>query len=94
MLGRDMVAGWLNYLAGNSFDLASGAKDISGYMDDAINLLQDFQAGGITSNSKSDWWKKDVLGLGISGDDLHDILDDYNNGSSDFATGNFHRATK
>ncbi|MFM1842913.1 MAG: hypothetical protein RLZZ490_1651 [Cyanobacteriota bacterium] len=89
MLGRDVVAGWLNYLSGNSFDLASGAKGVSGYMNDAIDLLQDFQAGGVTSTGN---WGSDVLGLGISGSDLHTLLDNYNNGYADYATGNFHRS--
>ncbi|MBJ7900019.1 MAG: hypothetical protein GC158_08900 [Cyanobacteria bacterium RI_101] len=87
MLGRSAVASWLNYLAGNPVELVGGGKDIADYLGDAIDWLDAYQSGGIGSSA----WKNDPLGLGASGEQIHTILDQYNNGSSQYATGNFKR---
>lgn len=85
MLGRATVASWLNYLAGNSVDLASGAKDIADYLDNAVTLLGAYQSNdsGLINQVSS------ALGVSVNG--VATILDNYNNGSSQFATGNFSR---
>jgi len=87
MLGRATVASWLNYLAGNSVDLASGTKGIADYLDNSVTWLNTYQSGGINATALS----SDPLGLGVTGNQLATILDNYNNGSATFATGNFSR---
>ena len=90
MLGRDVVASWLNYLAGNAIGDGSSntAKD---YIDDAAVWLNarsggdgtlavsaDLTAGTKVATSSQDW-QLDLLGLGHSPSQLHTGLDHYNN---------------
>ncbi|MFN5513923.1 MAG: SdrD B-like domain-containing protein [Cyanobacteriota bacterium] len=77
-LGRSTVASWLNYLSGNSVDLVGSGKDIADYFGDAVQWLGASQSG--------------VNPLPDSlGNTIHTILDAYNNGSAEYATGNFKR---
>ncbi len=77
MLGRDVVASWLNFLAGNN--IGDGAGSPKHYIDDAIDWLQEFastanndtatsatmQMGGAIKSSSAFW--KSASGNSVQG---------------------------
>ena len=93
MLGRDMVASWLNYLQGSGFGEASDTESPHHYLDDAIDWMQIFSgtnggtdetydilkiAGGSIKTSSGTW--QDVQsGFDHSAAQMHSALDYYNN---------------
>jgi hypothetical protein len=92
MLGRDLVATWLNYLAGNDIgdiDAADGHDSPIEAIQGAINFLQtygDTSDDGIlaTANKKSIVWEGSSVPTNKPawqtwGADLHGDLDEYNN---------------
>jgi hypothetical protein len=56
MLGRDVVATWLNYLAGNNIGDAGDAKSPKEYINDAVDWLQTWggKAGNGAANNLAD----------------------------------------
>jgi len=94
MLGRDMVASWLNYLQGSGFGDASDPNSPHHYLDDAIDFMQIYSGtnpGGTTENfdvfklasgvikTGSTLWTQTQPGVGHSGSQMHSALDYYNN---------------
>jgi hypothetical protein len=92
-LGRDVVATWLNYLAGNNIGESSDADSPKHYLDDAIDWFQkyagkdaDTSAGdtfdvlniAAKNNMTSAGWLAKIDGVHTGGD-LHNALDHYNN---------------
>ena len=97
-VGRDVVASWLNYLAGNPIGTVADDGDYSPReaIDDAIDYLQIF---GDASNSNANtndpfdtyaashgavktssaFWNNDFPGGSVSGAEIHNALDEYNN---------------
>jgi len=92
MLGRDVVATWLNYLAGNNIGDADDPMSPTSLLNDAIDWFQTFadanhddimdlaKAGAIKTNSAS-WNQPGDAGYGdyIAAATLHSELDQYNN---------------
>ncbi|MCC7428811.1 MAG: hypothetical protein IT557_18105 [Alphaproteobacteria bacterium] len=82
MLGRDVVATWLNYLAGNTIEAAPGdanEEDPKGFIDAAVDWLQDYGNPLLSPSAKvapssAAWQSGDP-----SGSEIHDALDEYNN---------------
>jgi hypothetical protein len=91
-MGRDLVATWLNYLAGNSIG-DGGENTAKHYIDDAIDWFQKY-AGKDADKSAADSF--DQLDIGAKnnmtsagwlfkidgehdGADIHNALDEYNN---------------
>jgi len=93
MLGRDMVASWLNYEMGAGFGDASDPASPTSYLQDAINFMQIYAgktAGGLNETfdefvlsgpikASSNLWKQVQNGVHHSGAQLHAALDYYNN---------------
>lgn len=91
MLGRDVVATWLNYLAGNAIGNidADGFDDPKEAIQKAIDFLQtygDTAGNGIlaSANGKSIVWEGSAIKTSSAiwqsqGADVHDDLDEYNN---------------
>ena len=94
MLGRDMVASWLNYLQGSGFGDASDPNSPTHYMDDAIDWMQIYSgtnSGGTTETfdklkitggaikTSDPIWKNVQSGFDHSGSQMHSALDYYNN---------------
>jgi len=94
MLGRDMVASWLNYLQGSGFGDASDPHSPTHYMDDAIDWMQIYSgtnSGGTTETfdklkitggaikTSDPIWKNVQSGFDHSGSQMHSALDYYNN---------------
>jgi len=94
MLGRDMVASWLNYLQGSGFGDASDPNSPTHYMDDAIDWMQIYSgtnSGGATETfdklkitggaikTSDPIWKNVQSGFDHSGSQMHSALDYYNN---------------
>jgi len=93
MLGRDMVAAWLNYEMGAGFGDASDPASPTSYLQDAINYMQIYggkTAGGLNETfdefvlagpikTSSPLWKQVQNGVLHSGSQLHGALDYYNN---------------
>ena len=102
VVGRDLVATWLNYLAGNPVgdfvvDSYYSPKEA---MRDAINFLQiygDTADNGIVTNSsgKAIMWEGSAVKQGTSawgdvGSPIHNALDEYNNFGTVNGTGYAH----
>jgi uncharacterized repeat protein (TIGR01451 family) len=95
MLGRDMVAAWLNYEMGAGFGDASDPASPTSYLQDAINFMQIYSgATGGTGvldetfdkfvlsgaiKASTSLWKTVQPGVDHSGAQLHGALDYYNN---------------
>jgi uncharacterized repeat protein (TIGR01451 family) len=94
MLGRDMVATWLNYLVGNSLGDESDTGSPHHYMDDSIDWMQIFSGttnGGTGENfdtfklagpaikTSSATWNSPQSGIDHSASQMHSALDGYNN---------------
>jgi uncharacterized repeat protein (TIGR01451 family) len=89
MLARDVVATWLNFLAGNGVGTAADEWSPRHYEDDAIIWLTgktngDFQLTKteLSSNpvsTSSAAWTTLILGLDKTAADMHSSLDGYNN---------------
>lgn len=94
MLGRDMVATWLNYLAGNSLGDESDTGSPHHYMDDAIDWMQiysgtlnggasetfdTFKLAGAAIKTSSATWNSPQSGIDHSASQMHSALDGYNN---------------
>jgi hypothetical protein len=92
VLGRDMVASWLNYLEGNGIGLATDSNSPLHYLDDSVPWLDktttfdhvfsisELKTGGVAANSPT--WQSPAFGLDLSGSQLHNGLDEYNNHGS------------
>jgi len=94
MLGRDMVASWLNNLQGSGFGDASDPESPHHYLDDAIDWMQIFSGtlnGGTTETfdtfklagaaikTSSATWNSPQSGIDHSASEMHSALDYYNN---------------
>jgi hypothetical protein len=94
ILGRDMVASWLNYLMGSGFGDASDPQSPHHYLDDAIDWMQIYSgntAGGLNESfdsfkltgsiikTSSATWNTPVSGIDHSAQQMHNALDYYNN---------------
>ena len=94
MLGRDMVATWLNYLAGNNIGDAADTESPKHYLDDSIDWMQIYSGNTAGGNSEtfdslklsgpaiktsSSIWKDDQSGFDHSAAEMHAALDYYNN---------------
>jgi hypothetical protein len=94
MLGRDMVASWLNYLQGSGFGDASDPDSPHHYLDDAIDWMQIYSgntAGGTGETfdslkltggaikTNTSIWKDAQSGFDHSAGQMHSALDYYNN---------------
>jgi hypothetical protein len=92
-LGRSTVATWLNYLAGNPIDLIGGGYDVRDAITDSVQWLTQTASQNIAASS-SPWQNgfssSNPLLATPSGSFLNGVLDGYNNGSAQYATGNFH----
>jgi hypothetical protein len=91
-LGRDVVATWLNSLAGNNIGESTVPDAPKHYLDDAVDWLQQF-AGisdvnpatpdmfkfGAPVKSNSANWNSPVGGSDHSASQMHNALDHYNN---------------
>ncbi|HSB86829.1 MAG TPA: hypothetical protein VLD86_10990, partial [Ilumatobacteraceae bacterium] len=94
MLGRDMVASWLNYLQGSGFGDDSDPQSPTHYLNDSIDWMQIYSgtlnggtnetfdtlklSGGAVKTSAPIW--KDVQsGFDHSASQMHSALDYYNN---------------
>ncbi|WP_332820019.1 DUF7507 domain-containing protein, partial [Sphingopyxis sp.] len=91
-LGRDLVATWLNSLAGNNIGDASDTESPKHYIDDAVDWLQKFAGTtgledeakdvfkfGAAVKTSSSNWNAPVNGIDHSANDMHSALDHYNN---------------
>jgi hypothetical protein len=94
MLGRDMVASWLNYLQGSGFGDASDTHSPTHYLDDSIDWMQIFSgtlnggtgetfdrlniSGGAVKTSSA-IWNSPQSGIDHSASQMHSALDYYNN---------------
>jgi hypothetical protein len=94
MLGRDMVASWLNYLQGSGFGDASDTQSPHHYLDDAIDWMQIYSGtnnGGTTETfdklkisggaikTSTATWNTPQSGIDHSAGQMHSALDYYNN---------------
>ena len=94
MLGRDMVASWLNYLQGSGFGDASDPQSPHHYLDDAIDWMQIYSgtnSGGTTETfdvfklagaaikTSTAIWNTPQSGIDHSAGQMHSALDYYNN---------------
>jgi uncharacterized repeat protein (TIGR01451 family) len=93
ILGRDMTASWLNYLAGNNIGDSGDSESPRHYLDDAIDWMQIFSgsvAGGTSESfdtfkmvssikTSSVSWKSPQHGSDHSAAQMHSALDYYNN---------------
>ena len=94
MLGRDMVASWLNYLQGSGFGDASDPNSPHHYLDDSIDWMQIYSgtlSGGTTETfdklklsggaikTNTSIWKDVQSGFDHSAGQMHFALDYYNN---------------
>jgi uncharacterized repeat protein (TIGR01451 family) len=94
ILGRDMVASWLNELQGSGFGDASDPQSPHHYLDDAIDWMQIYSGttnGGTTETfdtfkllgsiikTSSAIWNTPVSGIDHSASQMHSALDYYNN---------------
>ena len=91
-LGRDVVASWLNSLAGNNIGDSADPASPKHFIDDAVDWLQKFAGttnvadettdvfkfGAAVKASSSDW-NSPVNGIDHSASAMHDALDHYNN---------------
>jgi uncharacterized repeat protein (TIGR01451 family) len=89
VLGRDVVATWLNYLEGNGIGTAADLNSPRHYIDDSAQWLN-FTTNGddtltvaeLSANkvaASSPIWQSPSFGLDLSGSQLHSGLDEYNN---------------
>jgi hypothetical protein len=96
VLGRDAVATWLNYLAGNPIGDATDPNSPQHYLDEGIDWLQATN-GGTAADTFGDWgggaavkqsgttaWTNPMPGVPDSGNTIHTELDTYNNTGSTF----------
>ncbi|HEY0630326.1 MAG TPA: hypothetical protein VGD23_13455, partial [Sphingomicrobium sp.] len=94
MLGRDMVATWLNFLAGNNIGDAADTDSPHHYLDDSIDWMQIYSGntaggtaetfdslklGGPAIKTSSGIWKDAQAGFDHSASQMHSALDYYNN---------------
>jgi len=94
MLGRDMVASWLNYLQGSGFGDASDPQSPHHYLDDTIDWMQIYvgtNSGGNTETfdklklsgsaikTNTATWNTPQSGIDHSAGQMHSALDYYNN---------------
>jgi len=94
ILGRDMVASWLNYLQGSGFGDASDPQSPHHYLDDSIDWMQIYSgtlSGGTTETfdklklsgsaikTSTSLWKDVQSGFDHSASQMHSALDYYNN---------------
>ena len=106
ILGRDMVASWLNYLQGSGFGDASDPNSPHHYLDDGIDWMQIYSgmnAGGLNESydqlklsgpiikTSSAIWNTPVSGIDHSAQQVHNALDYYNN-TGQTAPGGVHYA--
>ena len=106
ILGRDMVASWLNYLQGSGFGDASDPNSPHHYLDDGIDWMQIYSgmnAGGLNESydqlklsgpiikTSSATWNTPVSGIDHSAQQVHNALDYYNN-TGQTAPGGVHYA--
>jgi len=89
VLGRDVVATWLNYLAGNGIgDDSDGTPrhyidasvqwlDNTTGSDHSLSVINDLKANAVGASSTK--WQQPQFGLDLSGAQLHNGLDEYNN---------------
>jgi len=89
VLGRDVVASWLNYLAGNGIGTEADTNSPRHYIDDSAQWLDfttnnddtltiaELSTGKIAASSPI--WQSPSFGLDHSGSQLHSGLDEYNN---------------
>ncbi|MGH6707474.1 MAG: DUF7507 domain-containing protein, partial [Bradyrhizobium sp.] len=89
VLGRDVVASWLNYLEGNGIGDASDPHSPRHFIDDTVMWLNattnadntltaaELAAGKIPPSSSI--WQSPAFGLDHSASQLHSGLDEYNN---------------
>jgi uncharacterized repeat protein (TIGR01451 family) len=89
VLGRDVVATWLNYLEGNGIGTAADLNSPRHYIDDSAQWLNfttngddtltvaELSTGKIAASSPI--WQSPAFGLDLSGSQLHTGLDEYNN---------------
>jgi uncharacterized repeat protein (TIGR01451 family) len=97
VLERDMIATWLNYLAGNPIGEATDENSPHTYLDEGIDWQQATN-GGTAASTFEDWgggaavkasdakWTTDgaIAGVPDSGATIHAELDSYNNTGSTF----------
>ena len=94
MLGRDMVATWLNYLAGTNIGDASDTQSPHHYIDDSIDWMQIYSGNangganemfdslklsGPAIKTNSAIWNTEQSGFDHSAAEMHSALDYYNN---------------
>ena len=91
VLGRDDVATWLNYLAGNGIGDASDPNSPRHYIDDSVQWLDHTTGGDHTLSVATDLtpgtavaassatWQQPQFGLDLSAAAVHSGLDEYNN---------------
>jgi hypothetical protein len=94
ILGRDMVASWLNYLQGSGFGDASDPQSPHHYLDDSIDWMQIYSgtnSGGTTETfdklklsgsaikTNTAIWNTPQSGIDHSASQMHSALDYYNN---------------
>ena len=89
VLGRDVVATWLNYLEGNGIGTAADLNSPRHYIDDSAQWLDlttngdhtltvaELSTGKVAASSPI--WQSPAFGLDLSGSQLHSGLDEYNN---------------
>jgi hypothetical protein len=97
VLERDMIATWLNFLAGNPIGDATDENSPHAWLDQLIDWQQALN-GGTAADTFGDWgggqpvkasdakWTTDgaIAGVPDSGNDIHQELDSYNNTGSTF----------
>lgn len=94
MLGRDMVATWLNFLAGNAIGDESDSGSPHHFLDDSIDWMQifsgttngggaekfdTFKLAGPAIKTSSATWNSPQSGIDHSASQMHSALDEYNN---------------
>jgi hypothetical protein len=94
ILGRDMIATWLNFLAGNNIGDAADTDSPHHYLDDSIDWMQifsgntnggtgesfdSFKLGGPAIKTSSATWNSPQSGIDHSASQMHGALDHYNN---------------
>jgi hypothetical protein len=97
VLGRDAVATWLNFLAGNPIGGEADPNSPHHYLDEGIDWLQATN-GGTAADVHGDWgggaavkqsgtsaWTNPIPGVPDTGNFIHQELDTYNNTGSTFS---------
>lgn len=94
MLGRDMVATWLNFLAGNAISGEPASGNPQHYLDDSVDWMQifsgttnggtgesfdTFKLAGPSIKTSSATWNSPQSGIDHSASQMHSALDEYNN---------------